>query len=90
MSDPKAWVEIVRECNYLPEPDLKKLCEIVSWNGNLGRFLSKRFAQTHKTDTDTDTAQTKRKGKKKILLSFFFFFFFFSSLLSCFVFSSLP
>jgi hypothetical protein len=28
-SDPKAWVEIVRECNYLPEPDLKKLCEIV-------------------------------------------------------------
>jgi hypothetical protein len=29
-ADPKAWVEIVRECNYLPEPDLKKLCEIVS------------------------------------------------------------
>ena len=28
-SDPKAWIEIVRECNYLPEPDLKKLCEIV-------------------------------------------------------------
>lgn len=28
-ADPKAWIETVRECNYLPEPDLKKLCEMV-------------------------------------------------------------
>jgi hypothetical protein len=28
-ADPKAWIEIVRDCNYLPEPDLKKLCEMV-------------------------------------------------------------
>merc|ERR1712054_547856 len=24
-----SWLELVRQCKYLPEPDLKKLCEIV-------------------------------------------------------------
>lgn len=30
MSDPKAWIEIVRECTFLPESKLKQLCDIVS------------------------------------------------------------
>lgn len=29
MSTPAQWVETVKECNYLPEPELKKLCEMV-------------------------------------------------------------
>lgn len=27
------WVETVRQCKYLPENDLKKLCELVSFFG---------------------------------------------------------
>lgn len=30
MTDLDKWVEIVKECKYLPENELKKLCEIVS------------------------------------------------------------
>ena len=29
MSDLDKWIEIVKECRYLPENDLKKLCDIV-------------------------------------------------------------
>lgn len=29
MADLDSWVEIARECKYLPENDLKKLCDIV-------------------------------------------------------------
>jgi hypothetical protein len=32
-ADPKKWIEIVRECTYLPESELKQLCEIVSKSG---------------------------------------------------------
>lgn len=27
--DPDKWIELAKECKYLPENDLKKLCEIV-------------------------------------------------------------
>lgn len=30
MSDLDSWIEITKECKYLPENDLKKLCDIVS------------------------------------------------------------
>lgn len=30
MTDLDKWIDIVKECKYLPENDLKKLCEIVS------------------------------------------------------------
>lgn len=29
MSDLDKWIEIVKECKYLPENDLKKLCDLV-------------------------------------------------------------
>lgn len=29
MSDLDRWLEIVRDCKYLPENDLKKLCDLV-------------------------------------------------------------
>lgn len=29
MSDLDGWLEIVRDCKYLPENDLKKLCDLV-------------------------------------------------------------
>jgi serine/threonine-protein phosphatase 6 catalytic subunit len=29
MADLDKWVEIAKECKYLPENDLKQLCEIV-------------------------------------------------------------
>lgn len=29
MSDLDKWIEIVKECKYLPENDLKQLCDIV-------------------------------------------------------------
>lgn len=29
MSEPKAWIESVRECKFLPEAKLKQLCDIV-------------------------------------------------------------
>lgn len=30
MTDLDKWIDVVKECKYLPENDLKKLCEIVS------------------------------------------------------------
>lgn len=30
MSELDNWIEIAKECKYLPENDLKKLCDIVS------------------------------------------------------------
>lgn len=30
MTDLDKWIDITKECKYLPENDLKKLCEIVS------------------------------------------------------------
>lgn len=30
MSELDSWIEITKECKYLPENDLKKLCDIVS------------------------------------------------------------
>lgn len=29
MADLDKWIEIVKECKYLPENDLKKLCDLV-------------------------------------------------------------
>lgn len=29
MADLDSWIEIVRECKYLPENDLKQLCDLV-------------------------------------------------------------
>lgn len=29
MADLDKWIEIVKECRYLPESDLKKLCDLV-------------------------------------------------------------
>ena len=29
MADLDSWIEIVRNCKYLPENDLKQLCDIV-------------------------------------------------------------
>ena len=29
MADLDKWIEIVKECRYLPENDLKKLCDLV-------------------------------------------------------------
>lgn len=29
MGDLDKWIEIVKECKYLPENDLKQLCDIV-------------------------------------------------------------
>ena len=30
MADIDNWIEIAKQCKYLPENDLKKLCDIVS------------------------------------------------------------
>lgn len=30
MGNPDEWLEKVRECEYLPEQDIKKLCEMVT------------------------------------------------------------
>lgn len=30
MTELDKWIDIVKDCKYLPENDLKKLCEIVS------------------------------------------------------------
>jgi serine/threonine-protein phosphatase PP1-1/serine/threonine-protein phosphatase 6 catalytic subunit len=30
MGNPDEWLETVRKCEYLPEQDIKKLCEMVS------------------------------------------------------------
>jgi hypothetical protein len=30
MSGPDEWLATIRKCQYLPEPDMKKLCEMVS------------------------------------------------------------
>lgn len=30
MGNPEAWLETVRKCEYLPENDIKKLCETVT------------------------------------------------------------
>ena len=30
MADLDKWIEIAKECKYLPENDLKQLCDIVS------------------------------------------------------------
>jgi hypothetical protein len=29
MGNPEEWVEILKQCKYLPEQDLKELCEMV-------------------------------------------------------------
>lgn len=29
MGNPDEWLETVRKCEYLPENDIKKLCEMV-------------------------------------------------------------
>lgn len=29
MGDVDKWIEVVKECKYLPENDLKKLCDMV-------------------------------------------------------------
>lgn len=31
MGNPDEWLETVRKCEYLPEQDIKKLCEMVSF-----------------------------------------------------------
>jgi len=30
MSQLDEWIELCKDCKYLPEPDLKKLCDMVS------------------------------------------------------------
>ena len=30
MGNPEEWVEILKQCKYLPEQDLKELCEMVT------------------------------------------------------------
>jgi hypothetical protein len=30
MGNPDEWLETVRKCEYLPEQDIKKLCEMVT------------------------------------------------------------
>jgi hypothetical protein len=30
MGNPEEWVEILKQCKYLPEQDLKELCEMVN------------------------------------------------------------
>lgn len=30
MGTPDEWLDTVRKCEYLPEQDIKKLCEMVS------------------------------------------------------------
>lgn len=32
---PDEWLETIKKCQYLPEPDIKKLCEMVSWFGRV-------------------------------------------------------
>lgn len=31
MGNPEEWVEILKQCKYLPEQDLKELCEMVTF-----------------------------------------------------------
>lgn len=32
MGTPDEWLDTVRKCEYLPEQDIKKLCEMVNYN----------------------------------------------------------
>ena len=52
MSTPQQWVETVKECNYLPEPELKKLCEMV------------RAASAHRKASHAHTRKEKKAKRK--------------------------